>query len=503
MSYFSDISDGIRTTLKGLSLTVRHLRNATHRRESMGIADDRYFDLKDGLVTLQYPHEQLPIPDNGRYRLHNEIDDCIVCDKCAKVCPVDCITIDPIKATEEVGRASDGSPIRLYAAQFDIDMAKCCYCGLCTVVCPTECLTMEKKFDYSTFELGNLTYEFANLTPEQATEKRELYEQFVREKEDAKRLKQEEIVAKATPATAQAPAVDQPTKPKPAFRPGMKPAAKPAESAAPKADNPAETEQIVLVPTKPDVPTESADSSNVPEATVPSAPPKPRPVFRPGMKPAAKAEVPARPTELGNSTEGNQLHPLTDPAPDEAEAIAMVGVAEKPHVTEPLTTEEKNVPDAELPQPVSPKKTAPFRPTMKPAATSAPVSPALPVDESVTAPEPTAPKPKPAFKPTMKPTAQKPVTDSEPTVEPTTDKSAPTAVTAPAEAAPAKPKPAFRPTMKPASPKPASPEDASGTLSTSGTSETPASEPSDSVEAAPPAKPKPAFRPTMKPKSSD
>ncbi|RYF75008.1 MAG: 4Fe-4S dicluster domain-containing protein, partial [Cytophagaceae bacterium] len=137
MSYFSDISDGIRTTLKGLSLTVRHLRNATHRRESMGIADDRYFDLKDGLVTLQYPHEQLPIPDNGRYRLHNEIDDCIVCDKCAKVCPVDCITIDPIKATEEVGRASDGSPIRLYAAQFDIDMAKCCYCGLCTVVCPT------------------------------------------------------------------------------------------------------------------------------------------------------------------------------------------------------------------------------------------------------------------------------------------------------------------------------------------------------------------------------
>ena len=36
-------------------------------------------------------------PDTGRYKLHNEIDDCIVCDKCAKICPVNCITIEPIK----------------------------------------------------------------------------------------------------------------------------------------------------------------------------------------------------------------------------------------------------------------------------------------------------------------------------------------------------------------------------------------------------------------------
>jgi len=175
MSYFRDIQSGIRTTLKGLSLTLRHLRQATHRRTAEGIASDNYFDLQNGLVTLQYPHEQLPVPDNGRYRLRNEIDDCIVCDKCAKVCPVDCITIDAIKATEEVGRASDGSPIRLYAAKFEIDMAKCCYCGLCTVVCPTECLTMDKKFDYSEFELGKLTYQFAELTPAEADEKRALY----------------------------------------------------------------------------------------------------------------------------------------------------------------------------------------------------------------------------------------------------------------------------------------------------------------------------------------
>lgn len=218
MPYFQDIQDGIRTTLKGLSITMRHLRQATERRKPIAASDVNYFEQQTGLVTLQYPHEQLPIPDNGRYRLHNEIDDCIVCDKCAKVCPVDCITIDAIKATEEIGKASDGSPIRLYAATFDIDMAKCCYCGLCTVVCPTECLTMEKKFDYSEFDLGKLTYGFANLTADQAEEKRLLYEQFVQEKAA---LKAQQAAKPATSVeSAEAP------KPKPAFRPIMKPPVK-------------------------------------------------------------------------------------------------------------------------------------------------------------------------------------------------------------------------------------------------------------------------------------
>ena len=491
MSYFSDIGSGIRTTLKGLGLTVRHLRNATHRRKPMGVADADYFDLQDGLVTLQYPHEQLPIPDNGRYRLHNEIDDCIVCDKCAKVCPVDCITIDPIKATEEVGRASDGSPIRLYAAQFDIDMAKCCYCGLCTVVCPTECLTMEKKFDYSTFELGNLTYEFANLTPEQADEKRTLYEQFVQEKEAAKRSKQAESETKSTDTPAGATlAVDQSAKPKPAFRPGMKPAAKPASPAATESTS-------VPEPAKSDVPAES----NVPQAAEPGTSPKPRPVFRPGMKPAPKADTPpTAPAETGNSTEGHQLHPLTDPAPDEAEAIAMEGVAEQPHVTEPLSVAEKNNPEVELPRPVAPKKAAPFRPSMKPAAPSADVSPTPTVEEPTV--QVTTPAQKPAFRPSMKPTTAKPVSNVEaaitPELIPTDIEAAPTTEEKPV----AKSKPAFRPTMKPATIKPATSDEPTGTVNTA---EAPSANelPVANSEGTPPVKPKPAFRPTMKPKPSE
>jgi formate hydrogenlyase subunit 6/NADH:ubiquinone oxidoreductase subunit I len=178
MRYFRDIGQATRTLWEGLGLTLGHFWSAVRqpRRDNRAASEGGYFDHAQGIMTLQYPHEQLPVPDNGRYQLHNEIDDCIVCDKCAKVCPVDCIDIEPIKATEQIGTASDGTPIRLYAAKFDIDMAKCCFCGLCTTVCPTECLTMTKVYDFSEYDIGKMNYHFATLSPEEAEQKRQAAE---------------------------------------------------------------------------------------------------------------------------------------------------------------------------------------------------------------------------------------------------------------------------------------------------------------------------------------
>ncbi|WP_353722469.1 4Fe-4S binding protein [Dyadobacter sp. 676] len=227
--YFKNISDGISTTLTGMKLTLRHLWNARKSRKPADIRSSDFYDRQDGIVTIQYPLETIPIPDNGRYRLHNEMDDCIVCDKCAKVCPVDCIDIEPIKAVEDIGRASDGSPIRLYAAKFDIDMAKCCYCGLCTTVCPTECLTMTKTFDYSELDVRDMVYNYSNLTAEQADEKRALLEQFQKEKEALK-------AAKAAAPTAAAPAGGAPDTAAPA-RPVFKPTIKPKPAEEPVVEN--------------------------------------------------------------------------------------------------------------------------------------------------------------------------------------------------------------------------------------------------------------------------
>lgn len=164
--------NAIRTSWKGLFLTLKHIFSVNKRRKSIDIKSDNYFSEKEGIVTVQYPREKLPIPEVGRYQLHVEIDDCIVCDLCAKICPVDCIEIESIKATGPIGQTSDGSTKRLYAAKFDIDMAKCLYCGLCTVVCPTECITMTNQYDRTVTNISELTYKFSDMSAEEAEQKR-------------------------------------------------------------------------------------------------------------------------------------------------------------------------------------------------------------------------------------------------------------------------------------------------------------------------------------------
>ncbi len=234
MQYWKDIQEGISSSLKGLQITLKHLWQARKRRKQIYVDKQNYFEEKNGIVTLQYPQEQLPLPEIGRYKLHNEIDDCIVCDKCAKICPVNCIEIEAIKAVEEIGKTSDGTSKRLYAATFDIDMAKCCFCGLCTTVCPTECLTMTDEYDFSVVDIAQHNFHFANLTPQEAAEKKALYEQFIKEKEEAKKKAeaekqqkqlQEQTEKEENSETTENKEADnqQVAKPKMTFKPKIKP----------------------------------------------------------------------------------------------------------------------------------------------------------------------------------------------------------------------------------------------------------------------------------------
>jgi NADH-quinone oxidoreductase subunit I len=182
----TNIIKGISTTLKGLSITFRHLFASHKKRELLPASDNNYFKQLEGTNTIQYPHQKLPIPEVGRYQLDVEMDDCIVCDLCAKVCPVNCINIESIKATEAIGQTSDGTTKRLYAAKFDIDMAKCMYCGLCTIVCPTECIVMTNQYDKTVFQLSDLTYQFSDMSPEMAAEKRKEFDVQQAERQAAK-----------------------------------------------------------------------------------------------------------------------------------------------------------------------------------------------------------------------------------------------------------------------------------------------------------------------------
>lgn len=221
-SYWKNITDSVQSLSLGLKLTFRHLLNARKSRSPLPITSPSYFSQQDGIATIQYPHEILPVPDTGRYRLHNEIDDCIVCDKCAKICPVNCINIEPVKAVEEIGKTSDGTPKRIYAAKFDINMGQCCFCGLCTTVCPTECLTMTKVYDFSVTDIREHNFAFGEMTEGEISEKKKILEDHQKAKIAAQPQPAAPAIAEAKPSDAPADP-SKPPAPKPVFRPKIKP----------------------------------------------------------------------------------------------------------------------------------------------------------------------------------------------------------------------------------------------------------------------------------------
>lgn len=292
-SYWGNIKDAVGSLFGGLVLSVRHIWEAKDSRTPIGVEESNYFDQKTGIVTLQYPNESFPVPDNGRYRLHNEIEDCIVCDKCAKICPVNCIEIEPVRAIDEdLGKTSDGTPKRIYAAKFDIDMGKCCFCGLCTTVCPTECLTMTKAYDFSEFDVADHIYAFAEMTPLEIIEKKQKLEIYNQEKAKA--------LAEKKPKSAVEDEAVVP-KPKPSFKPRVQPVVKREElrkeedekkaSSAPKPIF--KPKMKTIVKKEEDVSDKVRTEEAKPAPTVSL-----KPIFRPKIKPVIKKDE-----EKGESSE--------------------------------------------------------------------------------------------------------------------------------------------------------------------------------------------------------
>lgn len=282
-SYLKNIKDSFRTLSGGLKLTLSNLLDARKSRTPIGVAEEGYFEADKGIFTLQYPNESFPVPDNGRYRLHNEIDDCIVCDKCAKVCPVDCIEIEPIKSAETIGNTSDGTPKRIYAAKFDIDMGKCCFCGLCTTVCPTECLTMTKVYDFSEFDVKDHTYAFGEMSLVEIAQKRNEALETERKKAEEKAKIAEEKSASISSKSNESIATQENT--------GTKPEAKSGRPVF-----------------RPKVPVTKNKTEEKREAKDPSIE-KPKPVFRP--KPLIKK----KPDNKVETKKASPSKPIVKPKP--------------------------------------------------------------------------------------------------------------------------------------------------------------------------------------------
>src|SRR4051794_22886418 len=125
--------------LKGMAVTARNFVGS-------------YFE-KDRLITVQYPEEREPLPENYRnfpFLVYdgNEAEAglrCVACQICEKECPPQCIYIAKSKDKKP---DAFGKP-QFYPATFDIDISVCMSCQICVEVCPFEAIKMDKVYELS------------------------------------------------------------------------------------------------------------------------------------------------------------------------------------------------------------------------------------------------------------------------------------------------------------------------------------------------------------------
>ncbi|MBI3153723.1 MAG: 4Fe-4S binding protein [Chloroflexi bacterium] len=194
--------------LKGLSVTWKRfwdtytediswvLRGKKRYNTTEGIAHRSSKDTK-GIFTVQYPEEQLIVPEEMRYvpfLVYDEAEEgkkevrCTSCGICAKVCPPQCIWI--VRTNDP----ATGRPVPV-PTEFYIDMDICMNCGFCAEYCPFDAIKMDHDFDIAAYDRSVYNLEkllkpasyYASIRPENAAREDEAR----RAKEAAKAAKAE------------------------------------------------------------------------------------------------------------------------------------------------------------------------------------------------------------------------------------------------------------------------------------------------------------------------
>lgn len=124
IGYLKEVIGGTWTLFVGMGITIR-------------------FFFKP-VVTVQYPHEDIPM--TPRFRGHIELvgdeetglSKCVVCMMCQRNCPSGCITL--------TGEKPEGSK-RKVLTEYTLDFTKCSLCGLCVESCKFDAITFSNDYN--------------------------------------------------------------------------------------------------------------------------------------------------------------------------------------------------------------------------------------------------------------------------------------------------------------------------------------------------------------------
>jgi NADH-quinone oxidoreductase subunit I len=90
--------------------------------------------------TVEFPEKRESLDDRERCMLRLDMDTCISCSACERICP---------NKTIRMVETETGKGVKIMP---QIGIERCLFCGLCEEVCPPKCLTLTKGYELEAYD---------------------------------------------------------------------------------------------------------------------------------------------------------------------------------------------------------------------------------------------------------------------------------------------------------------------------------------------------------------